>query len=196
MKKSFKLLLKTSLLISLGPGIQAHADPTIATGFQQSFELHEITFKVSSTNNSSLNSLTIQPAGLETANEPISIEIDGSVSNAEVADLDNNGFPEIYVFVNSAGSGSYGSIVAYAVNKGKSLTPIHIAPLSDDPVNSVGYMGHDEFSIVEFLLIRRFPIYKEGDTNASPSGGTRQLQYHLVEGEAGWVLEFDLALEY
>ena len=31
-------------------------------------------------------------------------------------------------------------------------------------------MGHDEFSLVENTLSQRFPIYKEGDTNAEPSG--------------------------
>ena len=51
-----------------------------------------------------------------------------------------------------------------------------------------GYMGHDEFAIVENAFIRRFPVYKPGDSNALPSGGWRQFQYHLQAGEAGWVL--------
>ena len=57
-------------------------------------------------------------------------------------------------------------------------------------------MGHDEFSVVELNLARRFPIYLEGDTNASPSGGTRQLQYKLVAGEAGLILQLDRVVEY
>ena len=57
-------------------------------------------------------------------------------------------------------------------------------------------MGHDEFSIVESSLVRRFPIYLKGDTNASPSGGTRQLQYKLLAGEAGWILQLDRVVEY
>jgi len=33
-------------------------------------------------------------------------------------------------------------------------------------------------------LAQRFPIYKEGDTNANPTGGIRQIEYQLVDGEA------------
>lgn len=165
-------------------------------GFDQTLTLQDISFRVSSANDSSLNTVHIQPSGLKSDNELITAEIDGTITAAEISDLDNNGYPEIYIYVSSAGSGSYASLLAYAVNKGKSITPIYIAPISDDPVNSIGYMGHDEFRIVELNLIRRFPIYLEGDSNANPSGKTRQLQYKLVAGEAGWVLEFDLAIEY
>jgi hypothetical protein len=45
-------------------------------------------------------------------------------------------------------------------------------------------MGHDEFTIMETTLARRFPIYKEGDTNSNPTGGTRQIEYKLQDGEA------------
>jgi hypothetical protein len=44
-------------------------------------------------------------------------------------------------------------------------------------------------------LVRRFPVYRAGDTNAGPTGGIRQLQYRLVPGEAGWILELDRSPE-
>jgi hypothetical protein len=50
--------------------------------------------------------LTITPSGLSIANDVIKQEIDGSVTGAEVADVNADGSPEIYVYVNSAGSGS------------------------------------------------------------------------------------------
>ena len=61
--------------------------------------------------------------------------------------------------------------------------------LIDDSKLSRGYMGHDEFSVIENSLGRRFPLYLDGDTNAKPSGGKRQLEYKLVPGEAGWLLK-------
>jgi hypothetical protein len=160
-------------------------------GFDQTYELQGISFQISSANNSSINNLTIQPNGLEIDNSSINVEIDGTVTAAEIADLDGNGWPEIYVYVNSAGSGSYGSLVAFAVNKGKSISDIYLPPISDDKVNSNSYMGHDEFAVVENILARRFPIYLENDSNSSPSGGTRQLQYKLIMGEASWILKLD-----
>ena len=158
-------------------------------GFEQVLQLQGISFTVNSANAGSLNTLTIQSAGLEVDNTEIVVEIDGTVSGAEIADLDGNGWPEIYVYVNSAGSGSYGSLVAYAVNNGKSLSGIYLPPISDDKVSSAGYMGHDEFAVTGSVLTRRFPIYLEGDTNSKPSGGMRQIQYKLTQGEASWVLK-------
>lgn len=156
----------------------------------------DIVFTLHAGNTSSLNQLTVQVAGPELNNVMNTHDIDGRAYRAEVADLDANGWPEVFVYISSAGSGSYGSLVAYAVNNGNSATPIYLRPLADDSAVSSGYMGHDEFAVVENRLVQRFPVYQEGDTNSEPSGGTRQLQYQLVAGEAGWVLEVDRVFEY
>ena len=163
--------------------------PETAKNFDKVLTLQGITFHVVATNEGSLNQLTITPSGLEIVNEVIKQEIDGSVTGAEVADINGDGSPEIYVYVNSAGSGSYGSLVAYSANNKKSLSGIYLAPLEDDKENSVGYMGHDEFTIIENSFARRFPVYNEGDANCCPKGGTRQLEYKLVPGEATWQLK-------
>jgi hypothetical protein len=156
----------------------------------------DVVFTLHATGEGSLNQLDLQVAGLELGQQTFSHEIDGAAYRAEVADLDANGWPEVYVYISAAGSGSYGSLVAYAVNNGKSATPIYMRPLTDDSVASAGYMGHDEFAVVENRLVRRFPVYREGDTNSAPSGGMRQLQYKLVPGEAGWILEADRVVSY
>lgn len=158
-------------------------------GFDKVLKLEGITFHVQATNEGSLNQLTITPSGLSTVNDVIKQEIDGSVTGAEIADLNSDGSPEIYVYVNSAGSGAYGALVAYSANNKKSLSGIYMAPLEDDKKNSVGYMGHDEFTVVESNFARRFPVYNKGDANCCPKGGTRQLQYKLKRGEASWQLK-------
>ena len=173
---------------ALSSGIQDTSGSS-SNGFDKVLKLEGITFHVKATNNGSLNQLTITPSGLSGVNDDIKQEIDGFVTGAEVADLNSDGSPEIYVYINSAGSGAYGSLVAYSTNNKKSLTGIYLAPLEDDKKNSVGYMGHDEFAVVESSLARRFPIYKKEDSNAKPTGGTRQLQFKLIEGEASWQLK-------
>ena len=167
-----------------------------ADGFDRVFELQGISFHVICPNQGSLNQLEIIPAGLEIDNAAIKREIDGTATGAEVADLNGDGSPEIYTYINSAGSGTYGSLVAYAANNKKSLSEIYLPPLMDDKENSRGYMGHDDFAVVENSLVRRFPVYVKGDTNANPTGGTRQLQYKLKQGEASWVLELDKSIDY
>jgi len=164
--------------------------------FDQTLSLQGITFHLSSANLGSINELRIVPSGLAIDNAPIVRTIDGQVVRAEVADLNVDGSPELYVYVTSAGSGSYGSLVAYSANRRKSLSEIHLAPITDAPAAAKGYMGHDEFAVVESTLVRRFPVYRDGDPNAAPSGGVRQLQYKLKPGEATWQLVLDRIVEY
>ena len=185
------IILAVCPLVSTGE----EAAPAKPKGFDKKLSLQGITFQVNCPNEGSLNKLTITPSGLEGENKPIVVEVDGSVTGVEVGDLDGNGFPEIYVYVTSAGSGSYGSLVAYAANKKKSLTAITLPDRGEDKVNSKGYMGHDQFAVGEGALLRRFPLYEAGDSNAKPTGKTRQLQYKLKAGEAGWLFKINRAIE-
>ncbi len=109
------------------------------------------------------------------------------MTGVEVADLNGDGSPELYVLVTSSGSGSYGSVVAFSVNRKKSMSDVHLPPLPKDGIG-VRYMGHDRFAIEEDALVRRFPIYLDGDTIANPTSGMREVHYRLVAGEAGWPL--------
>lgn len=168
--------------------VEEHLQATSLRPFDETFESQGLTFRVQCDNNSSLNTITVTPSGLEIDNSTITAEADGIVVGAEIADLNQDLSPEIYVYVTSAGSGSYGSLAAWSSNNKKSLSPIYLPEIADDPDNGEGYMGHDEFAVVDQHLVRRFPIYLKDDPNAAPSGGTRQLQYILEAGEAGWKL--------
>jgi hypothetical protein len=177
------------------PAAAPAPDGASSSAFDKTLKLQGITFHVQCPNEGSLNNLTITPSGLELDNDPVKLkEIDGSVIGAEVGDLNGDGSPEIYIYVQSAGSGSYGTLIAYSANNKKSITPITLPELDDKLAK--GYMGHDEFSLVESTLARRFPIYKEADTNAAPTGGTRQISYKLKAGEAGWLLVVDKVSEH
>jgi hypothetical protein len=165
-------------------------------GFRQTVELQGISFRVTCPNDSSNNILHVAPSGLTIDNATIEQEIDGTVSGAEIADLNADGYPELYVYVTSAGSGSYGSLMAYGSNRNKSISAIYLPSISDNEKLAKGYMGHDEFTVGEGVLLRRFPIYRESDNNANPTGGMRQIQYKLIQGEAGWILNVDRTIEY
>lgn len=162
-----------------------------AADFEQTLELEGITFKVHATNKGSINTLTIKPKGLKVDNRPIVREVNGTVVEAEVADLNEDGAPEILVYTTSAGSGSYGNVIGYASNAKKSLAPITMPDLMEDKDVYTGYKGHDEFSIVETRLARRFPVYQSGDTNNQPTGGFRLLYYGLERLESKWFFKLD-----
>lgn len=153
--------------------------------------LQGIRFTLASANQGSQNTLVVTPAGLRIDNSPQRQDIDGTVSSAELADLDGDGSPELYVGTTSAGSSSAGQLLGWAVNKRKSLSGVFLPPLDAAAPAAQGYQGHDSFQVEGRHLVQRFPVYKPGDANASPSGGVRSLVYRLVPGEAGWLLQLD-----
>ena len=140
---------------------------------------------VSSSGLSSINNLTIRMGDAEVS---ATDEVDGIVYRAEIADLNADGRPEVFAYVSSAGSGSYGSIVGYVIGENLELSPITLPDLGDSEEASSGYMGHDEFTVVESSLLRRFPLYHSGDVNAAPTGGSRSIAYKLGESGDGWLL--------
>lgn len=167
-----------------------------AEDFFAQMVLQGVTFQVESPNDGSTNPVTVRADKSDGSLGSFNSEADGTITNVEVADLNVDGYPEIYIYVNSAGSGSYGSVIAYASNRNRSLSEIYVPPIEEGSAEAKGYMGHDEFALIENTLVRRFPIYSDGDSNSTPSGGTRQIQYKLVAGEAGWVLRRSRVVEY
>ena len=152
-----------------------------------------ISFKV----NTKGDSLIIQPSGLSISNETLYHDSTGyTVVNAEIGDLNIDSYPELFVYLTSDGSGSYGKLIGYSVNNGKSVSQVYLPDISENDEVSKGYMGHDEMAIVENTFCQRFPIYKEGDSNANPTGGIRQIQYKLVDGESSRILKIDKVINF
>lgn len=171
--------LKTSLGAASAPAL-----------FDRSLELQGIRFHVRSTREGTINTLRIEPSGLEIDNSPMERTIDGAITGAEVADLNADGSPEIYVYVATTDGRARGSLVAYAANRRKSLSEIHLPSVEDDTRAAAGYRGHDEFAVLEGVLGRRFPIHD------GTGGSMRQIQYKLVSGEAGWLLKVDKVIQF
>jgi len=167
------------------------------TKFNKVLNLQNVGFNVSSIEQDGQNTLTVFTFGLQERDYNETFNIEGEVvTDAEVEDLNADGSPELFVYTQSVGSGSYGNVYAFSVNNMKSMSAVYFQPTAENSKINKGYMGHDEFSLVENSLGQRFPIYKEGDTNANPTGGTRQVSYRLVEGEAMRKLEVDKITEY
>ena len=102
-------------------GAGARAEPFFAQ-----MVLRGVTFQVESPNYSSINQVTVRAEGPEGPIGQMEAEADGTITNVEIEDLNSDGYPEIYVYVTSAGSGSYGSLIAYASNRNKSLSQIYL----------------------------------------------------------------------
>lgn len=164
--------------------------------FKKSLQLDNIGFNIIAKGEGSIQQLTIQPSGLKIDNEKITVEVLGNVTNAEIEDLNSDGFPEILIYTTSAGSGSYGDVIGYSVNNGKSISPIYFPPVDENKKINKGYMGHDEFTIVKKLLVQRFKVYNEDDVNSNPTGNMREIHYKLKNGEATKEFVVENIIEY
>lgn len=138
----------------------------------------------------SLSSIRISSEGFEYEfNE--TVKDTDPIKEVFVADLDGNGFDELYIFTVSAGSGSYGKVIGIASNKDKSMSMILFPQIEKgDPIFE-GYMGHDVFTIENQRLVRSFPVYGAKNTNADPTEEIRGIVYGLIPGEAMWQLQIE-----
>lgn len=148
---------------------------------------------INSSKGASINEVQIEMQEFEKVNDRYNLGAIDPVKKVFLADLDNNGFEEIYLITESVGSGSYSTVYGLASNKDKSATPIYVRPISELQKESAGmfegFMGHNKFEIEDGKLMNSFPVYLEGDSNSNPNGGERKIQYQLIAGEAGWILE-------
>jgi hypothetical protein len=158
-----------------------------SAGFDQTLEMFGVTFHVTSPNAVSGNTVKITPSGLSQDNSAFTEEVTGTVLRAEVADLNIDQSPEVYVYVKPPGDLSRMQLVAYSANRKASLSDIFLPPIEDIPGAADGFAGQDDMAVIESVFARRFSI---------GGGKMRQLQYKLVPGEAGWRLKFDRMDEF
>lgn len=154
------------------------------TQFFKILQLQGIGFRVSSIQKEGLNVLTVAPFGLEISNREESMEIDGTVTDAEVEDLNSDGSPELLIFTKMENESHASNVYAFSVNNKKSMSQAYFPPTSENPKINRGYKGNDEFAIVETYLVQRFPIYEEKNDSIVKTGKTRQISYKLRDGEA------------
>lgn len=145
-----------------------------------------ITLNETHPNGRSLSSVQITTQGFK-ENQTINLgEID-PVQNIALDDLNNDGFEELYIFTQSAGSGSYSDFQVYGSDKDIRLVKLEKEKIPDTDYAKggifEGYQGHDSLFIEHGMLIQKFPVYKENEANSNPTGGFKTIRYQLTEGK-------------
>ena len=153
-------------------------------GFHQELSMQGITYTVSEINRGFISQLIVETSGLENDNTPFTHSIYGWVSGAEIEDLNSDGWPELLVYVRSSDGAVRTKVFAYSVNNGKSISQVHLPDIAFDKEASEGFIGYDEFAVVETSLVQRFPLFRWTGSDYVPGGKIRQIQYQLREGEA------------
>jgi hypothetical protein len=161
--------------------------------YSQTFTHKRQSYQVDIASGVASSTVTITPKGLTLSNKPIKKTVDGLFKGAEMADLDADGEPEIYVFMKSTDAGDHVSVIVAASDQGRRMVEVPMPDLAADAKNSSGYRGKDEFAIVEKVLARRFPLH---DDSGEPIGTMRQMQYKLARGGNGPELKLDHVAEF
>ncbi len=173
--------------------------PEASVPFALTYCWGKIQFKVESANlpghAPGHNTVRITPSGLTIDNQSLERQISGQLVRGEVADINRDGSPELYLYVRSSDALPRTQLLAFSVNRGKSMSDIYLAPLSARPDLTNGYRGWDQFAVVESALVQRFPVFADQAADSEPSA-VRQIRYRLRQGEASWQLVADKADEF
>jgi hypothetical protein len=131
------------------------------------------------------NSITIGTIGFESnATRDFDTEINGRVNKAEVDDLNNDGFPDMLLYVINANDKNKGTVVGVSSINNERITAILFPDIMDDAKLRVGYNGEDEFRLLQGTLLRTFQVYDLTDkANPKPTGIYRNIQYRVVPAE-------------
>jgi len=144
------------------------------------------------------NTLTIRPIGFKSEAREASLEIKARVLSAEIDDLNNDGFPEVVIFIIEPKGNK--SLFCISSKENERMEPIFFPDITDDMRLSKGYRGQDEFKLVEGILFRKFPIFETDTAIKQPTNKVRQILYRVIAGEQGsWKFksfkDFDMNVE-
>ena len=127
------------------------------------------------------NMLNIRPIGFKSDSREASVEIKARVTGAEIDDLNNDGFPDMVIYIIDATGKK--AIFPITSEKNERIGPILFPDLLNDMELSKGYRGKDEYKLVEGVLFRQFPVFPTDTTIKEPTNKIRQLMYRVVKGE-------------
>ncbi len=147
--------------------------------FNETLESGKLKFHVNSPNVDQQNTLVVASEGMEVRDDTFQIIIQGRVTDAQIADLNADTYPELYVFTATPDEAKRGEVYAFASYANRTYGEVYVPAISEDDPMMQDYTGQDEFELVDTALIRRFPL----------SSGRRSLIYKLEKGEANFRLE-------
>jgi len=131
------------------------------------------------------NTVTIKPIGFDKDARDMGFPLRGRIAKTEIDDLNNDGFPDMVIYIFSGPNAETGTVYAFASDQNKTMVPFALPDVMLDGKLKEGYKGHDEFQLLEGKLMQQFPIYKPDDPKDKPSGGKRIIIYTVLPGPSG-----------
>ena len=131
--------------------------------------------------------------GFQESNDTILFDEIEHVDTIILADINNDGYEELYIFTKGFSPGAYDHVFGITSDEDKSYKEINFDSLKPADVIAGGvfdgYQGQDVYTLENNLIKRTFPVYNAGDFYNSPSRGYRTLYYTLEKTDSGYYFE-------
>ena len=126
----------------------------------------------------SLKILTVIPAGLSKDNSTYTQQIDKEIVSAKALDLNNDDAPELLIVLKDFKT-QESTILAFTTNQKNSMSTINF-PANEFHLKKGYYSGYDTYEIESGKLVRKFPVFENGEA----SDYQQIITYTLKPGEA------------
>lgn len=159
-----------------------------------SFKMSDKGYRVSCSNkNMYENIISVSTIGFKNTGSK-SFATKGNVIKTEIANLNDDDNPELLMYVYGVPNAKTGTVICLTIVD-NSLTPVFFPDIYDDPLLRTGYSGDDVFSVHDGILIRSFPLHKQGDANDTTTLNRKIIQYKMFLGGNG-SLSFKILRSY
>jgi hypothetical protein len=128
--------------------------------------------------------------GFSGSSDTIFFEEIENIDTVIIADINNDGYEELYIFTRGFFPGAYDHVFGITSDEDKSYKEINFSDVKPSDVIAGGvfdgYQGQDVYTLENNLIKRTFPVYNAGDFYNSPSRGYRTLYYTLEKTDSGY----------
>lgn len=176
--RMYKLFFISFLLLSVVSNAQK------MNRYDSTLKIGKVGFKVNCTNkNLDRNIVSIKPIGFKSEAREAALELKGRIVSAEIDDLNQDGFPDMIVYILDADKKI--SLFSISSQNNESMQPIYFPDITNDAVLSKGYRGLDEYKLLEGILLRQFPIFDADTTIKTPTKKGKRIMYKVMTGDKG-----------
>lgn len=107
-----------------------------------------------------------------------------------IADINNDGFDEMYIFTRGYAPFAYDHVFGITSDEDKNYKEINFTDIKQSDVAEGnifnGYQGQDVYTFENNKIKRIFPVYNQGDFYGNPSRGYKTLFYTIEKTESGF----------
>lgn len=163
------------------PELARQSAPAAQGPFEERLTAGPVTFIVQSPNTDP-NTFTLNTEGMSVRNEKTTVEVDGQVVRAKLADLNQDSYPEVYIFTRTKEGTE--AVYAFSSYRNRSYGQIYMAE-AEQYAAQRGSAGPETYELTETVLVRKFAPAQTGQR----TGEVQTVEYALKKGETSFRLE-------